>query len=65
MEIAQEEILTCLGIHLYERLYKIHQKLKAEEQSLQILLYICIDALKQSFDVSTALLSSACNTTDS
>ena len=54
LDIAQEEVLTCLGIHLYERLYKIQQKLKAEEQTWQILLYLGMEALRKSFDVSSA-----------
>ncbi|KAG7240946.1 hypothetical protein INR49_026174 [Caranx melampygus] len=33
IDIAQEEVLTCLGIHLYERLHRIWQKLRAEEQT--------------------------------
>lgn len=37
LDIAQEEVLTCLGIHIYERLHRIWQKLKAEEQTWQIL----------------------------
>jgi len=51
LDIAQEEVLTCLGIHTYERLHKIWQKLKAEEQTWQILFFLGVDALKQSFEV--------------
>lgn len=51
IDIAQEEVLTCLGIHLYERLHRIWQKLRAEEQTWQILFYLCIDALRKSFEV--------------
>lgn len=52
LDIAQEEVLTCLGIHTYERLHKIWQKLKAEEQTWQILFYLGVDALKQSFEMA-------------
>lgn len=52
LDIAQEEVLTCLGIHTYERLHKIWQKLKAEEQTWQILFYLGVDALKQSFEIA-------------
>ncbi|XP_052245499.1 gametogenetin-binding protein 2-like isoform X2 [Dreissena polymorpha] len=52
LDIAQEEVLTCLGIHTYERLHRIWQKLKAEEQTWQILFYLGVDALKQSFEMA-------------
>lgn len=58
IDIAQEEVLTCLGIHLYERLHRIWQKLRAEEQTWQILFYLCIDALRKSFEVWRSLLVS-------
>ena len=51
IDIAQEEVLTCLGIHLYERLHRIWQKLRAEEQTWQMLFYLGIDALRKSFEV--------------
>uniref|UniRef100_K1S3Z7 Gametogenetin-binding protein 2 n=1 Tax=Magallana gigas TaxID=29159 RepID=K1S3Z7_MAGGI len=52
LDIAQEEVLTCLGIHIYERLHRIWQKLKAEEQTWQILFYLGVDALKKSFEMA-------------
>lgn len=52
IDIAQEEVLTCVGIHLYERLHKIWQKLRAEEQTWQILFHLGIDALRKSFEVA-------------
>lgn len=51
IDVAQEEVLTCLGIHLYERLHKIWQKLRAEEQTWQILFHLGIDALRKRFEV--------------
>lgn len=51
IDIAQEEVLTCLGIHLYERLHRIWQKLRAEEQTWQILFHLGVDALRKSFEV--------------
>ena len=51
LDIAQEEVLTCLAIHLHERLYKICVKLSAEEQTWQVLFYVGIAALKRSFEV--------------
>ncbi|KAM4699106.1 gametogenetin-binding protein 2 isoform 2-T2 [Discoglossus pictus] len=52
IDIAQEEVLTCLGIHLYERLHRIWQKLRAEEQTWQMLFYLGVDALRKSFEVA-------------
>ncbi|OCT57873.1 hypothetical protein XELAEV_18002963mg [Xenopus laevis] len=52
IDVAQEEVLTCLGIHLYERLHRIWLKLKAEVQTLQILFYLGVDALLKSFEVT-------------
>ncbi|XP_029304658.1 gametogenetin-binding protein 2 [Cottoperca gobio] len=52
IDIAQEEVLTCLGIHLYERLHRIWQKLRAEEQTWQILFHLGIDALRKSFELA-------------
>ena len=54
LDIAQEEVLTCLGIHLYERLSKIWQKLRAEEQTWQILFYLGVDTLRKNFEVGEA-----------
>ncbi|CAH3109975.1 unnamed protein product [Pocillopora meandrina] len=33
-------VLTCLGIHLWERLHRLWQKLRAEEQTWQMLFYL-------------------------
>lgn len=52
IDIAQEEVLTCLGIHLYERLHRIWQKLRAEEQAWQILFHLGVDALRKSFEMA-------------
>ena len=46
------KVLTCLGIHLWERLHRLWQKLRAEEQTWQMLFYLGIDALRKSFEVS-------------
>lgn len=50
LDIAQEEVLTCLGIHLFERLHRIWQKVRAEEQTWQILFYLGVDALRKNFE---------------
>ena len=51
MDVAQEEVLTCLGVHLYERLHRVWQKLRAEEQTWQMLFYLGVDALRRNFEV--------------
>ncbi len=48
LDIAQEEILTCIGIYLYERLDKIYRIIKSEEQTWQLVFYIMIDCLRLS-----------------
>lgn len=60
IDIAQEEVLTCLGIHLYERLHRIWQKLRAEEQTWQMLFYLGVDALRKSFEVKLHSLFNLC-----
>eukprot|EP00794_Sanderia_malayensis_P014367 gene14367-15865_t len=52
IEIAQEEVLTCLGIHLWERLHRLWQKLRAEEQTWQMLFYLGVEALRKSFEMA-------------
>jgi hypothetical protein len=48
LDIAQEEILTCIGIYLFERFDKIYRTMRSEEQTWQLLFYIGIDCLKLS-----------------
>jgi hypothetical protein len=48
LDIAQEEILTCIGIYLFERFDKIYRTMRSEEQTWQLLFYIGIDCLRLS-----------------
>ncbi len=48
LDIAQEEILTCIGIYLFERFDKIYRTMRSEEQIWQLLFYIGIDCLRLS-----------------
>ena len=48
LDIAQEEILTCLGIYLFERFDKILRTMKSEEQAEQYLCCIAIDCCRMS-----------------
>lgn len=52
LEIAQEEVLICLGICLYERLHRISLRLREEEGTCQILAAVAIDALHRKFETS-------------
>ncbi|XP_057295677.1 gametogenetin-binding protein 2-like [Hydractinia symbiolongicarpus] len=52
IDIAQEEVLTCLGIHLWERLHRLWQKLRAEEQTWQMLFYLGVEALRKGFETA-------------
>lgn len=54
LEIAQEEVLTCLGLFLYERLQKVHTRLREEEQTWDILFHVALDTLRRNFEVSEA-----------
>lgn len=51
LEIAQEEVLTCLGICVYERLHRIQLRLKEEECTCQVLAAIAVEALNRNFQV--------------
>ena len=56
MEIAQEEVLTCLGVHLHDRFFRIQQKLKVEDKSWQLLFAIGIEGLRRNLEVSQVFL---------
>lgn len=36
LEIAQEEVLTCIGICMYERLHRIYMRMREEECTCQV-----------------------------
>ena len=48
LDIAEEEIFTCLGIYLFERFDKILRTMKSEEQAWQYLYCIAIDCCRMS-----------------
>ena len=56
LDIAQEEVLTCIGIHLYERFHRIYQSMKTEEQTWQLLFYTSVSTLKKTFEVRNIIL---------
>lgn len=51
MEIAQEEVLNCVGMCIYDRLKKIHQCVREEENACQVLGAVAVYALCRSFDM--------------
>ncbi|XP_065072751.1 LOW QUALITY PROTEIN: gametogenetin-binding protein 2-like [Ochlerotatus camptorhynchus] len=52
LEIAQEEVLTCIGMCLYERLRRISVCLREEENACQVLAAVAVHALCRSFDMA-------------
>ena len=52
LDIAQEEVLTCIGVYIYERLHKIHQKVRQVEQTWHLLFSLGVETLRKSFEVS-------------
>jgi hypothetical protein len=52
MEIAQEEVLTCIGMCIYNRLKKVQQCVKEEENACQVLAAVAVHALCRSFDMA-------------
>lgn len=51
IDIAQEEVLTCIGIYLYERFHRICLSMRAEEQTWQLLFYTSVLTLKKCFEL--------------
>lgn len=52
LEIAQEEVLTCIGICMYERLHRIYMRMKEEECTCQVFAAVAVDALWRSFETA-------------
>ncbi|XP_014615270.1 PREDICTED: gametogenetin-binding protein 2-like [Polistes canadensis] len=55
LEIAQEEVLTCLGICVADRLHKVHRRLREEETVYKVLVAVAIDALSRNFQMAVEL----------
>lgn len=55
LEIAQEEVLTCLGVCIAERIHKVHRRLREEETVCKVLAAVAVDALSRSFRVIFAV----------
>ncbi|KAG5683430.1 hypothetical protein PVAND_012711 [Polypedilum vanderplanki] len=52
MEIAQEEVLTCIGMCIYNRLKRVQQCVKEEENACQVLAAVAVYSLCRSFDMA-------------
>lgn len=52
LEIAQEEVLTCIGMCIYEKLRRIHVCLREEENACQILGAVAVSTLARNFDMA-------------
>ena len=52
IEIAQKEVLTCIGICLYERFQRIQQRLREGQQACDLLFYVALQSLKRSFEMA-------------
>ncbi|CAH0721856.1 unnamed protein product, partial [Brenthis ino] len=57
LEIAQEEVLICLGICIYERLQRISLRLREEEGTCQALAAIGVEALYRKFETAVEMKS--------
>ncbi|CAG9763905.1 unnamed protein product [Ceutorhynchus assimilis] len=50
LEIAQEEVLTCLGICMYERLHRVYMRVREEERTCQLFAAVAVHSLSRSFE---------------
>ncbi|CAG4911930.1 gametogenetin-binding protein 2-like [Colias croceus] len=57
LEIAQEEVLICLGICIYERLQRISLRLREEEGTCQTLAAVGVEALYRKFETAVEMKS--------
>jgi len=52
IEIAQKEVLTCIGLALFDRFQRIQQKLREGEQTCDLLFLTVIKTLRRSLDMA-------------
>ena len=50
-EMAQEEVLVCIGLFLYERFFSVYQAMRIQEQAWRILFYTCLTSLVRKIQV--------------
>eukprot|EP00088_Acartia_fossae_P033893 TRINITY_DN3477_c0_g1_i10.p1 TRINITY_DN3477_c0_g1~~TRINITY_DN3477_c0_g1_i10.p1 ORF type:complete len:780 (+),score=258.71 TRINITY_DN3477_c0_g1_i10:58-2397(+) len=51
METALKEVLTCIGITLFNRFHKIQQRLREGEQTCDLLCYVAFISLRKSLEI--------------
>jgi len=51
-EIAQKEVLTCIGLALFDRFQRIQQKLREAEQTCDLLYLTLLKTLRMSMDLA-------------
>lgn len=52
LDVAQEEVLTCLGICVVEKLHRVLRRLREEETICQVFAAVAIDALARNFHMA-------------
>merc|ERR1719170_92720 len=52
IEIAQKEVLICIGLALFDRFQRIQQKLKEAEQTCNLLFLTLLKTLRMSLDLA-------------
>ena len=52
IEIAQKEVLTCIGLALFDRFQRIQQKLREAEQTCDLLYLTLLKTLRMSMDLA-------------
>ena len=52
IEIAQKEVLTCIGLALFDRFQRIQQKLREAEQTCDLLYLTLLKTLRMSLDLA-------------
>ena len=51
IDVAQEEVCTCLALHLYQRLHKVWYQKLTFEQTWLTLFYFGIESIRQNFEM--------------
>ncbi|OQR93062.1 hypothetical protein ACHHYP_02949 [Achlya hypogyna] len=53
---AQDEVLTCLGLVVWDKLQMMWSKIQCEERSSELLLYCAIATIRHNFDMAVEAL---------
>lgn len=51
IDVAQEEVLTCISLYLYERLHRLWRQVRAEHQTWRVMFYVGVETLRKNFEV--------------